>query len=54
MMFANISEKHAKNVVFIPVEDIKSTDFSLTNEEKRHMIQLGREKTTAFLSTWTP
>jgi NTE family protein len=49
-----ISEKHAKNVVFIPVEDIKSTDFSLTTEEKQHMVQLGREKTTAFLSTWTP
>ncbi|WP_054711558.1 patatin-like phospholipase family protein [Bacillus sp. JCM 19041] len=48
-----ISQEHAKNIVFIPVEHIKATDFSLSEEEKIKMIALGMEKTNAFFSTWT-
>lgn len=48
-----ISQEHAKNIVFIPIKHIKATDFSLSEEEKLKMIELGMEKTNAFFSTWT-
>ncbi|WP_078391703.1 patatin-like phospholipase family protein [Shouchella patagoniensis] len=48
-----ISQEHAKNIVFIPIKQIKATDFSLSEEEKLKMIELGKEKTNAFFSTWT-
>ncbi len=48
-----ISQDHARNIVFIPVEHIKATDFDLTDEEKQKMIRLGKEKTAQFLTSWS-
>ncbi|UTR04968.1 patatin-like phospholipase family protein [Alkalihalobacillus sp. LMS6] len=48
-----ISSEHAKNIVFIPIDHIKSTDFDVTIEEKQTMIDLGKEKTAQFLASWT-
>lgn len=47
-----ISEDHAKNIVFIPVLDVKATDFELTEKQKEQLIVLGREETDQFISTW--
>lgn len=47
-----ISKKHAQNIVFIPIETISSTDFQLTDEQKRKLVELGREETINFLSKW--
>lgn len=48
-----IRAEHAKNIVFIPMEDIKATDFSLTEEEKERMIALGAKKTKEFFYHWS-
>ncbi|WP_078428723.1 patatin-like phospholipase family protein [Alkalihalobacterium alkalinitrilicum] len=47
-----IIEEHAKNIVFIPVEDVKATDFDLSEEKKEALILLGRERTEKFLKKW--
>ncbi|SDB83245.1 patatin-like phospholipase family protein [Shouchella lonarensis] len=47
-----ISKEHAKNIVFIPVDTVKVTDFSVTDVEKEAMIAVGHEKTAAFLENW--
>ncbi len=49
-----ISKKHAKNIVFIPVEHVDATDFHLSDTMKEQLITLGREETEQFLTTWTP
>ncbi|WP_096188454.1 patatin-like phospholipase family protein [Evansella halocellulosilytica] len=48
-----ISKDHAKNIVFIPVENVTATQFSLNEEEKQSLIQLGKSKTKAFLKSWS-
>jgi NTE family protein len=48
-----ISKRHAKNIVFIPIKNVLSTEFSLKEAEKKKMIAYGREKTEQFLKTWT-
>ncbi|WP_209123069.1 patatin-like phospholipase family protein [Alkalihalobacillus sp. BA299] len=47
-----IVEEHAKNIVFIPVTDVKVTDFDLPEEKKDALIRLGRERTEKFLKKW--
>ncbi|MEK4565588.1 patatin-like phospholipase family protein [Alkalihalobacillus sp. FSL R5-0424] len=49
----HIEEEDAQNVIFIPVTDIKATDFDLTPVEKEELIKLGEAKTTKFLSRWS-
>lgn len=47
-----ISEEHAKNIVFIPVDNVSTIDFNLKKEEKEALIKLGRDKTESFFKTW--
>jgi len=47
-----VSKTMQNNIVFIPVKDIKTTDFSITDEEKQSLIQLGKERTEHFLQYW--
>ncbi|NEU29616.1 patatin-like phospholipase family protein [bacterium LRH843] len=47
-----ISKDHAKNIIFIPIQDIKSTDFELTETQKESLVLLGREETEKFVSKW--
>ena len=47
-----ISKKHVKNIIFIPTEGVLSTEFSLTEEKKRELFNLGKEKAKQFLKTW--
>ena len=47
-----ISKKHVKNIIFIPTEGFLSTEFELTEERKRALYDLGREKAKQFLKTW--
>lgn len=48
-----IDEEHAKNIVFIPVLDVKATDFELTDEQKKELITLGRNEVELFLRKWS-
>jgi NTE family protein len=47
-----ISKKHVKNIIFIPTEGILSTELDLTEERKRELYNLGREKAKQFLNKW--
>ncbi|MFC0470987.1 patatin-like phospholipase family protein [Halalkalibacter kiskunsagensis] len=48
-----IDQDHARNIVFIPVLDVKATDFELTEKQKENLIVLGREETNFFLKNWS-
>ncbi|MBM7097303.1 patatin-like phospholipase family protein [Bacillus sp. H-16] len=48
-----ISRDLAKDIVFIPVKDVKTTDFALTDEQKQSLIQLGETSTFDFLKRWS-
>jgi len=48
-----ISRRHEKDIVFLPVENVFFTEFSLTPETRDRLIQYGREKTERFLKKWT-
>lgn len=51
---ARYVEKHKQeNVVFIPVNRIKTTSFSLTKDDRKRLAQLGRDATQNYLKSWT-
>lgn len=47
-----ISRKDEKDIIFIPVEQYSATQFSLEDEQKEELMQIGRLKTIQFLQTW--
>lgn len=47
-----ISKRHAKNIIFIPTEGVMSTEFHLTDEEKKKLLDLGRESANKFFTSW--
>lgn len=47
-----ISREHEKDVVFIPVDHIKSTAFNMEDEMKAEMMEIGRARTIQFLRFW--
>lgn len=50
---AYISKYAATNIVFIPVHKVETADFSISNEQKEALIQLGYKKAVAFLKKWS-
>lgn len=48
----HIEEANASRTVFIPVENIKATDFNLTTKQKKQLVELGRSQTKQFFSIW--
>ena len=48
-----ISRKHEKDVVFISIKEDLTTEFTITQEKKDALIEIGRMKTSEFLKTWT-
>jgi NTE family protein len=47
-----VAEKNAARTIFVPVDNIKATDFSITAEQKRHLIELGRAEARQFFDRW--
>ena len=47
-----ISRKHEKNIIFIPTEGVLSTEFQLTNEKKRELINWGQTCASNFFKRW--
>ncbi|RDI41177.1 patatin-like phospholipase family protein [Falsibacillus pallidus] len=47
-----ISRKHAKNIIFIPVENIQATSFEVTEQRKNALVELGRLKANEFFKKW--
>ena len=48
-----ISRKHEKDIIFIPVENILTTEFHLTAEKKQALIEIGKQRAEKFLKTWS-
>ena len=48
-----VSRKHEKNIIFVPIESISSTEFNITMEQKLQLIELGRSSANQFLRKWT-
>lgn len=49
-----IARRHAKNIIFIPVEEYSATQFDINEETKQKLISVGKERTIQFLKTWSP
>ncbi len=48
-----IAKEHALNIVFIPIDNVKATDFNLKPAEITNLVSFGREKTRKFLEKWS-
>jgi NTE family protein len=48
-----VSRRHEKNIVFLPVKHVVSTEFTIPDEERDQLIEYGRKRTEQFLKTWT-
>jgi NTE family protein len=49
----HISSRHEKDIIFLPVDQIVSTELDLNEEKKLALIELGRSRTKEFLKSWT-
>ncbi|MCL6588021.1 MAG: patatin-like phospholipase family protein [Anoxybacillus sp.] len=48
-----ISRRHEKNIIFLPVRHVLSTEFAMTESARDELIAYGKQKTAQFLKTWT-
>ncbi|WP_075982277.1 patatin-like phospholipase family protein [Bacillus massilinigeriensis] len=48
-----ISRKHERNIIFIPTKGVRATEFGLTEENKRELMNLGRESAKIFFNKWS-
>ncbi|GIN55759.1 hypothetical protein J8TS2_00780 [Lederbergia ruris] len=48
-----ISRRHEKNIIFIPLEDGLTTEFTLSGQKKDALIETGRMRAKEFLKKWT-
>lgn len=47
-----VSKQMQDDVIFIPVKEVSTMDFSMNDTEKGQLIQLGRDVTADFLQYW--
>lgn len=47
-----ISKSDQHNIIFIPVDHIKATNFSISNKTKEQLIETGKQRATTFLKRW--
>lgn len=47
-----ISKDEEKNILFVPVDNIEATDFSISEKEKQNLAATGKEKADTFLEKW--
>ncbi|MFC0522644.1 patatin-like phospholipase family protein [Pontibacillus salicampi] len=50
----HISKAEAVDIIFIPVEDVDTTDFDMSDEQKQKLITLGEIQADLFLRSWLP
>jgi NTE family protein len=48
----HIATRHEQDIIFIPVNHVLATDFSLSDEKKEALVALGKKKTESFLKQW--
>src|SRR5699024_9746905 len=47
-----ISKSNKNNIIFIPVENVESTNFSIDEEVKSNLIKTGESSADRFLYNW--
>ncbi|WP_416149540.1 patatin-like phospholipase family protein [Salipaludibacillus sp. HK11] len=47
-----VTKIEAKNIIFIPVKEVKTTNFHMSDIEKAKLIQLGNKTAKEFLAKW--
>lgn len=47
-----IAKSKQNHIIFIPVKHIKTTDMSISNNQKQSLISMGKEKASEFLDIW--
>lgn len=47
-----ISKTEEKNILFVPVGDMKATYFQINEKEKEELADIGRERANLFLNKW--
>jgi NTE family protein len=48
-----VAKVHARNIIFIPVKGISTTQFQMTEQERKDLINLGKKSAMSFLSKWS-
>jgi NTE family protein len=48
-----IAKSEKSNIIFIPVKNVQTTDFMISNDEKQQLIESGRNETEKFLKQWS-
>ncbi|MYL47988.1 hypothetical protein GLV98_00765 [Halobacillus litoralis] len=48
-----ISKALSKDIIFIPVSGVETTDFDMSDEEKEALMNLGHEHASKFLRRWS-
>jgi NTE family protein len=48
-----ISKDVLPNIVFLPVEYMKTSNFKLSKLDQEKLVQIGRDRTQAFIKKWT-
>ncbi len=48
-----VSRKHEKNIIFIPIEDILTTQFAITEEQKNTLVKQGYDQAEQFFKKWS-
>ncbi|WP_174613781.1 patatin-like phospholipase family protein [Virgibacillus ihumii] len=48
----HISTSHTNNILFIPVKQVASMNFAISDAEKEQLISQGRQKAAEFLERW--
>ncbi|HHY73074.1 MAG TPA: patatin-like phospholipase family protein [Bacillus bacterium] len=47
-----ISKKVASQIIFIPIESVKNTEFTLSSKMKKELAEVGRQKAEEFIEKW--
>lgn len=47
-----VSKTYRNNIIFIPVDNIESTEFDLSEIKKEKLIKIGKERAEKFLKYW--
>lgn len=48
-----ISRKHERNIIFIPTDGVLTTEFDLSADSKKRLLEVGYERAVRFLSAWS-
>lgn len=47
-----ISKKIAEQIIFIPIEEVKVTEFTLSSKVKKELLETGKQKAEEFVEKW--